>query len=433
MLRRSKIVLLLAACAAMLSASAEAQSAGGLDFRHAVELALKHSGSIVAAGADRARAAARYRVQRDAYVPSVSFGSGLGYSVGVPVTIAGQAPSIYNLTHSQSVFNLPLQEQIKAAHSDSIAANLDYADRAEQVILDTALFYIELDNTGQRLDLARQQKHLLDEALFVAQQRVLEGVGSQLESKRAELDAARVELRIADLESSLDVLRERLSRATGLPATAVQTISGSIPPAPPLPAGQELATAAISNSAAVRIADEHLRAAQARARAEHKMKYPSIDFAGQYAEFAPYLNYGITYNSTHNYSFGINLRVPIFNLAQNAQAAVADAEALHAEADAQIVRDQVAADAVRNQHALRQLQAQLKVNRLECEVAEANIDAVSLQMQSGKATLREQQAARAGVADRRLLLLQGQFELLRAQLQLLRQTGELRRWALDEK
>jgi outer membrane protein TolC len=404
-----------------------------VEFHRAVELALRHSGAMMAANADRARAAERYRAEKYAYIPTIIFGSGAGYSVGQPVAIAGQAPSIYNLTHSQALFNLALQQEIKALHSDSVAANIDYVDRSEQVILDTALLYIELDNTQQRLELARRQKQSVDHALFIAQQRQQEGVSELIDTKRAELDSARVELRIAELENSLDVLRERLGRSIGMTPSTVETVSGSIPAAPAIREEEDLASVALTNSASVRIADEHVRAAKARARAEHRVNYPSIDFAGQYAEFAPYVNYGTTNHTDHNYSFGINLKVPILNLAQNARAAVADTEALHAEAEAQNARDKVAAEAVRAQHAIRQLQAQMKVSRLEYEVAEANIDAVKLQVQNGHAGIRDEQMASADVANRQLLLLQSQFDYFRAQLQLLRQTGELRLWALGEK
>jgi outer membrane protein TolC len=405
-----------------------------IEFRQAIQLALKHSGVMVAASADRARAAERYHAERYTYLPTVVFGSGLGYSVGQPIAIAGQAPSLYNLTHSQTLLNFAARETLKAAHSDSIAANIDYVDRGEQVILDTSLLYIELDNTVQRLAAAQQQKQSVDHALYIAQQRQKEGVGSDLDSKRAELDSARVDLRIAELETNVDVLRERLGRLIRQSPATLATVTDSIPAAPSLPAEDDLASVALANSASVRVADEHVRAAKDRARAEHRMNYPSIDFAGQYAEFAKFNNYAEYYLhfSPHNYSFGLNLRIPIFNLAQNALAAAADAEAVHAEADAQAVRDQVAADAVRAQHTIHQLQASAKVSRLEYEVAQANIDAVELQVQNGHANAHDQELARADVANRRVTLLQSQFEYLRAQLQLLRQTGELHGWALGK-
>jgi len=419
---------------ASLATAALPLSAQSIEFRPAIELALKHSGVMLSASADRARAAARYRAERYAYMPTVVFGSNLGYTYGPPVAIAGQAPSLFNLVHNQTLFNLATRETIKAAHSDSIAANIDYVDRTEQVILDTSLLYIELDSTQQRLTTAQQQKQAVDRALYIAQQRQQEGVGSLLDSKRAELDSARVDLRISELETNLDVLRERLGRAIERAPATLATVSASIPTPPDLPAADDVASVALANSKSVRVADEHLRAAHARARAEHRMNYPSIDFAGQYVQYATFNNYSTYYKNfpSDSYSVGVNLRIPIFNLAQNARAAAADAEALHAEADAQNVRDQVATDAVRAQHAIRQLQASAKVSRLEYAVAQANVDAVQLQVQSGHANAHDQELARAEIANRQLLVLQSQFEYIRAQLQLLRQTGELQGWALGK-
>jgi outer membrane protein TolC len=389
---------------------------------------------MLAASAERTRTEQHYKAEHDAYYPTVVFGSNLGYTSGPPVTIAGQAPSLFSVTHSQTLFNLASRETIKAARSDAAAARLDYQDHADQVILDTSLLYIELDNTQKRMEAAQQQKVAADQALYIAQQRQQAGLGSLLESKRAELDAARVDLRIAELQTSLDVLREQLGRAIGQPAESVATVSDSIPAAPPMPSADDLTSAALANSLSVRVADEHVRAAQDRARAEHRMKYPSIDLAGQYVQYATFNNYSTYYINypSSSYSFGINLRIPIFNLAQNAVAAEADAAALKAEADAQAARDKVAAEAVRAQHTLHQLQAAARVSRLEYEVAEANIDAVKLQIEQGHANASDQAEARADVANRQLLLLQSQFDFLRAQLQLLRQTGELREWALGD-
>ena len=202
---------------------------------------------------------------------------------------------------------------------------------------------------------------------------------------------------------TLDILRERLGRAIGRSPATLATVSDSIPAAPPLPSDDDLSSVALANSASVRIADEHVRAAKLRARAEHRMKYPSIDFAGQYAEYASLQQLCSSTTSSSRAittASALNFRIPIFNLGQNALAAAADADAMHAEADAQTARDQVAADAVRAQHTIRQLEASAKVSRLEFEVAQANIDAVKLQMEKGQANARDQELARADVANR---------------------------------
>lgn len=405
-----------------------------VDFRTAMELALQHSGTVMAASADRAKAAAHYHEARDAYFPTVIFGSGLGYSIGMPVAIAGQAPSLYNITHNQMLFNLSTRDTMKAAHSDTVAANLDYADKANQVLLDTALLYIELDNTTQRLAAATEQKQAADHALYIAQQREKEGVGSHLDSKRSELESARVEVRLAELETARDVAREKLARVIGHPSATLETVSGSIPEAPALPAPDDLASVALATSDSVKVADEHVVAAKLRARAEHHMMLPSVDFAGQFAEFTRFNNYAQYYKeySPHNYSFGLNIRIPVMNLSQNARAAAADAEALRAEAEARLLRDKVAAEVVRAQHTVSQLQSAAKVSRLEYEVAQAEIDAVELQVQNGQANAHDMEMAHAAVAAHHVSQLQSQYEFLRAQLQLLRQTGDLRSWALGK-
>lgn len=429
--RTSQIALLLIT---LLATAALPLCAQSIEFRPALELALKHSGVMVAASADRAKAAARYRAERDTYVPTVVFGSGLGYAFGEPVVASGGvgAPALFNVSHDQTLYNPALRETIKAAHSDSIAANIDYLDHADEVILDASLLYIELDSTQQRLTAAQQQKEAMEHALYIAQQRQQEGVGSVLDSKRAELDSARVDLRLAGLEANIDVLRERLGRLIGRSPATLATISASIPDTPAPRPDDDLTSVALANSNSVRMADEHLRGARARARSEHKVNYPSINFSGQFSEYAPFINYAKYYpNFTSSaYSFGIGLRIPVFNLAQNARAAAADADALHAESDAQLARDKVATDAVKAQHTLRQLEASSKVTRLEYEVAQANIDAVQLQLERGQANAHDQELARADVANRQVALLESQFEYIKAQLQLLRQTGELHTWAL---
>jgi outer membrane protein TolC len=405
-----------------------------ISFRQAIELALRHSGTLRAASAERVRTEQQVKFERDAYYPSVYFGTSLGYSFGQPIAIAGQAPSIFNITHTQTVFNLATQSSIKAAKSDTRAAEIDYKNQADQVILDTALVYLELDSTQRRLAAAQQQKEAASRALYIAQQRQLEGVGSAVESQRAELAEARVELLIATLESNADTLRARLAMAIGRSAVELEIDPGSLPPPPP-PAGEgELSQKAVANSLSVRLADERAHAAHERARAQHRMRYPAIDLAGQYAEFADFNNYSQYYQqfSRHNYSFGLNIRIPLFNLAQNATAAAADAAALKADAEAQTAREEAAAEAVRTRHSLRKLEAAARVAELEIKVAEANIDAVKLQIEQGAANPRDEEMARADVANRQVELLESQFNFQQAQLQLLRQTGELRDWALGK-
>jgi len=162
------------------------------------------------------------------------------------------------------------------------------------------------------------------------------------------------------------------------------------------------------------------------------MRYPSINLDGQYALFSEFNNYSQYYQrfSRNNYSFGVNIRIPLFNMEHNPAAAAAYAVAMKADAEAQTAREEAAAEMVRTQHSLLRLEAAARVARLEIDVAQANIDAVQLEIEQGVATPRDEEMARAAVASRQVQLLESQFDYLSAQVQLLRQTGELRNWAL---
>jgi outer membrane protein TolC len=429
-LRLRALALLLAASLGL----ALPLSAEPITFRQAIEMALEHSGTLRAAWAERLRTANQYKVEHDAYYPRVYFGTGLGYSFGQPITVAGQAPSIFNVSHTQTIFDLATKSAIKAAQIDKRAAEIDYKNQAEQVMLDTALIYLEMDSTQRRLAAAHEEKEAASRALYIAQQRQLEGVGSAVESTRAELDEARVELRIATLVSNLETLRARLAAAIGQPSTQVEIAADSIP-SPPQAANQDdLTQQALANSLSVHLADERAHAAHQRARAEYRRRYPSINLDGQYAMFSKFNNYAQYYQkfSRNNYSFGVNIRIPLFNMAQNATAAAAYAVAMKADAEAQTAREEAAAEVVRTQHSLLRLEAAARVARLEIDVAQANIDAVQLEIEQGAATPRDEEMARAAVASRQVQLLESQFDYLSAQVRLLRQTGELRSWALGQ-
>src|SRR6266481_6871217 len=81
-----------------------------LPFRTALELALKNSVATGIAHADVQRAQANYLQARDLFLPQATIGSGLGYSYGFPLSIEGSAPSIFDVSTQQFLFN-PAQRQ----------------------------------------------------------------------------------------------------------------------------------------------------------------------------------------------------------------------------------------------------------------------------------------------------------------------------------
>ena len=415
-----------------------------------VELALSHATGGAIAAADEQRAAAGYRELRNSYIPQVTIGAGLGPpSYGFPLSIEGQPPSLFNVNAQSAVLNPSLREFLRAAKVESTVASLKTKDERNQIIQDAALSYAELAKWEQRLAKLQETQAEANKMEAAVAERVKEGIDSEIDGTRARLSAARIRLHMAEAQGATDVLREHLSKLTGLPATSIQTDPDSIPAAPAAVTSEDTPKAAADSSPAAQAAVEHARAQYLRAQGEHKALWPSFDFAAQYAllsKFNNFQNYyipskpcivgGVSVLCTtdsfrqNNASVGVSIRFPIFNFSQRARARAADADALKASKQAEAAKNQVSEQTLRLQHSVAQLQAARDVAELEAEIAQKSLSAVQTKMDAGTANLHDLDDARSQVSERFITLQDVTFELQRAQLGLLRSTGDLEKWAL---
>ena len=420
-----------------------------VSLKRVVELALTHATGAAIAAADEQRAAAGYRELRNNYVPQVSTGAGLGYSYGFPLALEGSAPSLFNITTQSAMLNPALRDFVRAAKVDSTVASLKTKDERNRIIQDAALSYAELAKWEQRMARLGETEAAADKMQSAVAERVKEGVDSEIDGTRALLSAARIRLRIAEAQGSADVLREHLSKLTGLPAANLQTDPESIPPAPAAAPKEDLAKDAAASNPSVQAAVEHARAQYLRADGEHKSLWPSIDFAAQYALLSKFNNFQNYYIPSkpcttslgeflcvtnrfqqNNATVGVSIRFPLFNASQRSRAQAADADALKATKQAEAARAQVSEETLRLQRSVAQMQAARDVAELEYEIAEKNLTAVQTRMDAGTATLHDLDDARSQSSERFITLQDVTFELERSQLGVLRSTGDLERWAL---
>ncbi len=417
--------------------------------KRVVQLALTHATGAAIAAADEQRAAAGYRELKDNYVPQLSTGAGLGYSYGFPLGLEGSAPSLFNLNAQSAVLNPSLRDFVRAAKIDSAVASLKNKDQRNQIIQDAVLSYAELAKWEQRLAQLQETESQAEKMQAAVAERVKEGVDSELDGTRARLSAARVRLRIAEAQGAADVLREHLSKLTGLPAAGLQTEPDALPDFPAMPQDATPPADAADLNPGVRAAVEHARAQYLRAEGEHRSLWPSFDFAAQYAllsKFNNFQNYYIpskpcvvsgisvlcTTNSfqQNNATIGVSIRFPLFNASQRARAQAADADALKATKQAEAARNQFSEETLRLQRAVAQMQAARDVAQLEYEIAQKNLAAVQTRMDAGTSTIQDLDGARSQASERFIALQDVTFELERAQLGLLRSTGDLEKWAL---
>src|SRR5439155_5652846 len=165
------------------------------------------------------------------------------------------------------------------------------------------------------------------------------------------LASARVRMHAADLQGSADLLRMHLAALTGLPASQITTSTETIPALPPVKQQDDLATQSSESSPAVRAAVEHASAKELKARGERKLRFPTIDLAGQYGLFTKYNNYDQYFRKfqQHNATFGVNIRVPLFNASGKAHATSSEAEALKARKDTDLTKQKTSENTLKLQ------------------------------------------------------------------------------------
>jgi outer membrane protein TolC len=163
---------------------------------------------------------------------------------------------------------------------------------------------------------------------------------------------------------------------------------------------------------------------------------PSVDFAAQYGLLAAYNNYQDFFQpgsfQRHNATLGLVIKFPIFSATQRARAEAADALAVKAKKDAETAKNQVSEETLRLQRSVEQMAAAKEVADLEYQVAQSNLESLKIRLDSGSAAWHDVQDASEQVNERYNTLQDANFELERAQITLLRATGELENWVASK-
>jgi len=405
-------------------------SAEPLPLKRAVELALAHSTTAGSAVADEQRALASYHEARNQYLPQIIAGAGLGASYGFPLSLEGAAPSLFNLNSQSALYNPALREFVRAAKTDWQASTLQGKDQRNQVIQDTVITYAELNKWET---LATHLKEAYSQASKMEQlvnQRIQEGVDSEAARNQARLSTARAYLRTIEARGSIDVLRAKLGTLTGLPAVDIETVAESIPTLPEVKQDEDLASKALQSNPVVSAADTRALAQELRAKGEHRALLPSVDFAAQYALLSRFNNYDEFYQrfERNNATVGVSIRFPFLSPTQVAHAKAADAQAILARNDAKAAKNQVSEEALRLQRSVQQLAAAAQVAELEYQVASSNVETLQIRSESSNATIHDVDDARTQSNERFSALQDARFQLERAQIALLRVTGDLSSW-----
>jgi len=435
--RHTTRALLLARVLGAMMTAAPSMLVAQVSLATVVDLAERNSTPVRLAETDVQKANAALAQSKDAFVPSLNFGSGLPAFPAVGFT--GGVPSILNGTVQSLVFSLPQNQYIRAARAGIDAAKLSLKDTREQVALDASTAYIELDTVDRELEAARQEEGFADRLLTVEQERTEAGVDSLNELLQVRLTAAQLKLKRLHLETRAGTLSKQIAVLTGLPVGSITPDRASIPEVPAVKANEEPTTLpGIESARANAISKEKV----ARGDLMNRF-FPQVSFNALYSRSTTILNDFSSYYRlpipTDNFTSGFGVQIPIFDLGRGAKARESAADALRAKVEAEQAERQSEIQIAELTGSLRELDTLAEIASLKQQIAGEQLKSVLAQLELGNGTgsgpgstpqltPKDEQLARIEARNKLEDSLDAGFELDKARLNLLRALGHMEDW-----
>ena len=428
----------LATAAGLLLAAVSAVGAAQVSLTTVVELAQKNSTQVRIAQADVRKAASQASQAKDAFIPSVSFGSGLPAFPELGYT--GSLPTIWDGTAQSMVFSLPQIRYIQAARQALKAAQAALDDAREQVALDASTAYLELDTVNGELQAARDQEKFAARLVEIEQQRTDAGVDPLSELYQAQLTAAELKLNRLRLETRASEAAKQLSVFTGLPLGSITPDHASIPEVPAVSADDSHGAPPGIQSA---LALARSRELVAKGDQEHLWWLPEVGFGLLYNRNTTLLNNIRNYFAAplpaNNFSTGFSIKVPLFDMGLHAKQRESAAEALRARVEAEQAQQQDDLQIATLSGTLRELDAEADVASLKEKIAGEQLKAVMTQLELGNGAINTPGAPpqlspeaeqKARIAERQKYedALDAGLNLEKARLDLLRALGHMQDW-----
>jgi len=398
-----------------------------LTLKRAIELALQNSKEIQVAKIQASVADRAAQITKAQFMPNLYAGSGAGYTYGIPETPGGRAPSIFNVSYTEQVFNEPLRGQAKETQEQAKAQKILLEDVKNSVITRTAMAYLELGKVRHSLELLRKEQESAEKILQVTQERQGEGYELPVEVTKAQLTKAQVIQRILQLEGREDELEVFLRYQLGFAEAQSIEVTPEELPGEAEQAGDNLVAMAITHNPGLQLAESDLRAKEFRLKGERRGYWPTLELVSIYSVLGKFNNYSqfFTTFQRNNYNAGIDMHVPIFSAQTKAAIGLARINMEAAKVNLANKRSELSADVRQKTRRVREREAAKEVARLELQLAQQNVAVQQAQFSEGKLNLREVEKARLEENEKWMAYLDANFQKQQAQLELLKTAGQL--------
>lgn len=435
-LRAQTAQVLQTSSASELHAATQAPGTGGaetqgepvaLTLKGAIEMALRNSKDIQVAKLQASVADHASQLSKTEFLPNLYAGSGAGYTYGIPETPGGRAPSVFNVTYTEEIFNQPLRGQGKEKEEQARSQKILLEDVKNSVILRTAMAYLELAKVRHSLELLRAEQDSAEKILQVTQERQGEGYELPVEVTKAQLTKAQVTQRILQLEGREDELEVFLRGQLALGEEQAIEVTPEELPGEAEQEGANLVAMAMQNNAELLLAESDVRAKEFRLKGEKRGNFPTLEFVGTYSMLAKFNNYTDYFKKfqRNNLNAGVQVQVPLFSAKTRESIGLAQINLETAQANLSSKKTQVNAEVRLKTRHLRERDAAKEVARLELQLAQQNISVLQSQFSEGKVNLREVERARLEENEKWMAYLDANFQRQQAQLDLLKTAGQL--------
>ena len=244
-----------------------------LTLRRSIELALQNSKDIQLAKIQTRVSDQSTNLTRSEFKPNLFVGSGAGYTYGIPETPGGRAPSVFNVTYTEQVFNEPLRGLAKEQQEQAKAQRILLEETRNSVMARVASAYLELVKVRHALELLRKEKESAEKIVDITQERQGEGFELPVEVTKAQLTRAQVVQRILQLEGRQDELEVFLRNQLGLaPEQSIEVTPEELPGAAEQQ-GANLIAMASENNPSLAFAESDVRGKEFRLAGEKRGNY----------------------------------------------------------------------------------------------------------------------------------------------------------------
>jgi outer membrane protein TolC len=422
--------------AAALLAASLASASAQISLSSAIDLALKSDSRVRMSQASVAKAQAALSQAYDAYIPSATADGGYGKGIGVPTGL----PTIFTLTSQSLVFNFSQRDNIRTAASGLESAKFALRDMQSQVEEDVIITYLNLTSDQQRDAALTQQQEYTKRLVTIVQERVDAGQDTRISLLQAQRTSKQIELNQIHLQDEIATLSDHLSRLVGLPGNALVALPASIPE---LPSVSEIEkNAKTGESFGVLAALEEAKGKQEFAFGQNRYRLrPQVSLGFSYSRIDTGQNDYTQYypdfkNKSQNAeSFYFAVQIPLYDRKHEDAAKEASAEANRSRFEAETQRTLFLESRFKLQRSASELKVRSDLASIDRELAQEQLNAVLAQLTpdagstgAPQLTPKDEQNARVAERQKTIELLEAQFQLNQAQVNLLRQTGQLDEW-----